>query len=272
MFPLRYEEGMVTMSSVTPRRVPIVAGNWKMNYGPDAARDFAQSLLEPLSSIPSVERVLCPPAISIPAVHAVIAGSAVQLGAQNMYFEEQGAYTGEISPLMLRGLCQYVILGHSERRQYFGEHDELVNRKALAAFAHDLRPIVCVGERLEERDAGQTERMLTSQVHGSLANLPTERLGELVVAYEPIWAIGTGRAASPQDAADAAALIRALLRERYGAAAASQVRIQYGGSVTAANAGDFATLDDIDGSLVGGASLKSEFVEIVRATATAKGL
>jgi triosephosphate isomerase len=260
------------MSSATPRRTPIVAGNWKMFYGPTQAREFAQSLLDGLASIPTVERVLCPPAISLTAVHEVLSGSQIRLGAQNMYFEEQGAFTGEISPLMLQGLCQYVILGHSERRGYFSETDELVNRKVRSAFAHNLRPIVCVGERLEERDAGQTERVLTTQVRGSLANLPAERLGELVVAYEPIWAIGTGRAASPQDAADAAGLIRALLAEQYGAAASASVRIQYGGSVTAANAGDFAALADVDGSLVGGASLKPDFVEIVRATARAKGL
>jgi triosephosphate isomerase len=173
---------------------------------------------------------------------------------------------------MLQGLCEYVILGHSERRGYFGETDELVNRKALSAFAHNLRPIVCVGERLEDRDANRTERVLTEQVRGSLANLPAGRLAELVVAYEPVWAIGTGRAATPQDAFDAATLIRALLGEMYGAEAADGVRVQYGGSVTAANVADFAALPEIDGSLVGGASLKPEFVEIVRKTAEAKRL
>jgi len=256
----------------TPNRLPVVAGNWKMNHGPTEARDFALSIIADLAAITSVERVLCPPAISLAAVHDVTAGTGVALGAQNMYFEEKGAYTGETSPTMLRGLCEYVILGHSERRGYFGETDELVNRKALAAFAHNLRPIVCVGERLEDRDAGRTERVLTGQVRGSLANLPADRLGELVVAYEPIWAIGTGRAASPQDAYDAATLIRALLGEMYSREAAERVRIQYGGSVTAANVADFAALPEIDGSLVGGASLKGEFVEIVRTTAAAKGL
>ncbi|MGH2486377.1 MAG: triose-phosphate isomerase, partial [Ktedonobacterales bacterium] len=209
---------------------------------------------------------------SIAAVHAVTSGSDVSLGAQNMYFEEKGAYTGEIAPGMLRGLCAYVILGHSERRAYFGETDELVNRKALAAFRHGLRPIVCVGERLEDRDANLTERVISAQVRGSLAGLPGDRLSELVVAYEPVWAIGTGRAATAQDAADVVALIRALLAEMYGRAAEAQVRIQYGGSVTAANAAEFAANPDIDGSLVGGASLKADFVEIVRATARAKGL
>lgn len=259
------------MSSATPHRTPIVAGNWKMHYGPTEAHDFALRIRDDLAAIPNIERVLCPPAISITTVHVVVGGSGIAVGAQNMYFEERGAYTGEIAPAMLRGLCDYVILGHSERRGYFGETDELVNRKARAAFAHGLRPIVCVGERLEERDANQTERVLTAQVRGSLADLPAERLGELVVAYEPIWAIGTGRAAHPQDATDAAALIRALLAEMYGGEATAGVRVQYGGSVTAANAGDFAALAEVDGALVGGASLTPDFVEIVRATARAKG-
>lgn len=258
-------------NGATPRRTPIVAGNWKMNYGPSEAQAFAESILADLNAVRGVERVLCPPAISITAVHNVTSGSEVKLGAQNMYFEEKGAYTGEISPLMLRGLCEYVILGHSERRTYFGETDELVNKKALAAFAHGLKPIVCVGERLEERDANLTERVITAQVRGSLANLPWDRMAELVVAYEPIWAIGTGRAATAQDAVDVVAIIRALLGEMYGQEAAQIVRVQYGGSVTAANIAEFAAVPDIDGALVGGASLKGEFVDICRRTAEAKG-
>ena len=260
------------MSNPEARRAPIVAGNWKMHYGPSEAREFAESILDGLAQTESVERVLCPPAISLTAVHAVISGSGVALGAQNMYYEDKGAYTGEIAPGMLRGLCDYVILGHSERRAYFGETDELVNRKAQAAFRHGLRPIVCVGERLEDRDANLTERVISAQVRGSLANLPGERLNELVVAYEPVWAIGTGRAATAQDAGDVVALIRALLAEMYGRAAEAEVRIQYGGSVTTANVAEFAANPDIDGSLVGGASLKADFIEIVRATAQAKGL
>jgi triosephosphate isomerase len=253
-----------------PRRIPLVAGNWKMHYGPAEARAFVESLREGLSSLSTtVECLICPPFVSLPAVRSVLAGSPVKLGAQNMYFEDRGAYTGEISPTMLRELCEYVILGHSERRSYFGESDELVNKKTQAALAHGLRPIVCVGERLEERDANLTERVITTQVMGSLANLPAGRLGELVVAYEPIWAIGTGRAAMPQDAADAAAIIRALLVTMYGVDAAEMVRIQYGGSVTSANVADFATLADIDGSLVGGASLKADFLEIAMRTAEA---
>ncbi|HEU0027213.1 MAG TPA: triose-phosphate isomerase [Ktedonobacterales bacterium] len=251
----------------SPARRPIVAGNWKMNYGPSDAHNFATSILDDLNAIEGVDCVLCPPAISIAAVHTVTQRSGVMLGAQNMYFAEKGAFTGEISPLMLHGLCEYVILGHSERRALFGETDELVNRKALSAFAHDLQPIVCVGERLEDRDANMTERVITTQVRGSLAGLPPERLGELVVAYEPVWAIGTGRAATPQDAADVVAIIRALLAELYGAEASAPVRVQYGGSVTATNARDLAAVPDVDGALVGGASLTADFVAIVRAFA-----
>jgi triosephosphate isomerase len=254
----------------TPERTPIVAGNWKMNLAPVEAYAFAASIVSGLASISGVECVLCPPFISLPAVREVVAGTPVKLGAQNMYFEEKGAFTGEISPTMLQGLCEYVILGHSERRSYFGETDELVNKKVHSALAHQLKPIVCIGERLEQRDANLTERVITAQVRASLADLPTAALHELVVAYEPIWAIGTGRAATAQDAADAAAIIRALLAEMYGQAAAQGVRIQYGGSVTAQNVADFAALADIDGSLVGGASLQPDFVQIAARTAQIK--
>jgi len=251
-------------------RMPIVAGNWKMNLGPTEARDFAASILSDLVTVRGVETVLCPPAISLPAVHAVLSGTNIRLGAQNMYYMANGAFTGEISPTMLEGLADYVILGHSERRTHFGETDDLVNRKAVAAFEHNIRPIVCVGEHLEDRDAGRTERVITSQVYGSLKGLPSSRLEELVVAYEPVWAIGTGRAATPKDAADVAALVRALLVEMYGAVEASAIRVQYGGSVTTANAATFASITDIDGSLVGGASLRPDFAEIARQTLRAK--
>jgi triosephosphate isomerase len=251
-------------------RMPIVAGNWKMNLGPTEARDFAASILSDLVTVRGVEIVLCPPAISLPAVHAVLSGTNIKLGAQNMYYMANGAFTGEISPTMLEGLADYVILGHSERRTHFGETDDLVNRKAVAAFEHNIRPIVCVGEHLEDRDAGRTERVITSQVYGSLKGLPSSRLEELVVAYEPVWAIGTGRAATPKDAADVAALVRALLVEMYGAVEASAIRVQYGGSVTTANAATFASITDIDGSLVGGASLRPDFAEIARQTLRAK--
>ncbi len=251
-------------------RIPIIAGNWKMNYGPTEAEEFAAGILPGLHEIHAIERVLCPPAISLPAVFGAIAGSEVKLGAQNMYYEPKGAYTGEISPTMLQGLCEYVILGHSERRGYFGETDDLVNKKVRAALDYKLKPIVCLGERLDQREAGETEQLIRAQVQGSLGGLPAERVAEIVVAYEPIWAIGTGRAATAQDAVSVIQLIRALLSDLYGAEVAQAVRIQYGGSVTAANTAEFLAQPDIDGALVGGASLKPEFVDIVRATAEAK--
>ncbi len=259
------------MSETGAARRPIVAGNWKMNYGPTEAHDFITRILDDLEAVQGVDRVLCPPSISIAAAHTLTSTTGIMLGAQNMYDAEKGAFTGEISPLMLRGLCEYVILGHSERRTLFGETDEFVNRKALSAFAHGLRPIVCVGERLEDRDANLTERVITAQIRGSLANLPTAHLTDLVVAYEPIWAIGTGRAATAQDAADVIAIIRALLGEMYGADISVQVRVQYGGSVTAANARELASVPDIDGALVGGASLTPDFIAIARAFGEAKG-
>jgi triosephosphate isomerase (TIM) len=251
-------------------RTPIIAGNWKMNLGPTEAEEFAAGILPGLHELHTVERVLCPPAVSLMSVFGAIAGSEVKLGAQNMYYEPKGAYTGEISPTMLQGLCDYVILGHSERRGYFGETDELVNKKVLAALKYELRPIVCVGERLEQREAGETEDLIRTQVYGSLGDLPVERVTDVVVAYEPVWAIGTGRAATAQDALAVVQLIRALLADLYGEEAAQAIRIQYGGSVTAANVSELLSLPDIDGALVGGASLKPEFVELVRATAEAK--
>ncbi len=251
-------------------RTPIIAGNWKMNYSPTEAEEFVAGILPGLHEIHEVERVLCPPAVSLTTVYSAIVGSEVKLGAQNMYYEPKGAYTGEIAPTMLQGLCEYVILGHSERRGYFGETDALVNKKVRAALEYRLKPIVCVGERLEQREAGETEQLITTQVHGSLGGLPAERVPEIVVAYEPIWAIGTGKAATAQDAVTVIQLIRSLLAGLYGEEAAQAVRVQYGGSVTAANITEFVSQPDIDGALVGGASLKPEFVDIVRATADAR--
>lgn len=259
------------MSETSATRRPIVAGNWKMNFGPTEAHDFITRILSGLEAVQGVDRVLCPPSISIAAAHTLTSKTGIMLGAQNMYDAEKGAFTGEISPLMLQGLCDYVILGHSERRTLFGETDELVNRKSLSAFAHGLKPIVCVGERLEDRDANLTERVITAQVRGSLANLSATNLPDLVVAYEPIWAIGTGRAATTQDAADVIAVIRALLGEMYGVDASAHVRVQYGGSVTSANARDIASVPDIDGALVGGASLTPDFIAIAQAFGEAKG-
>ncbi len=255
-------------------RTTIIAGNWKMNYGPSRAAQFTMEILPQLNQITHHDYnllcILCPPAISIPAVHQLLhmgRYTHIELGAQNMYFEEQGAFTGELSPHMVRELCSTVILGHSERRMYFGETDEQVHKKTLAAFKHGLRPIVCIGENLAQYEAGQTEQVIRTQVQGALAQLPEEKLGDLVVAYEPIWAIGTGRAATPEIAGNVTGLIRQLYGEMYGHEAAAALHILYGGSVTVANIGTFIIHPEIDGALVGGASLKPDFVELVRQAA-----
>lgn len=256
-----------------PVRDAIIAGNWKMHYGPRQASEFTYEIISELGMLvtryPYVFSILCPPAISLMAVREVLDAHLfrrVELGAQNMYFEEKGAFTGEIAPSMVRELCGSVILGHSERRMYFGETDELVNKKVLAAFRHDLRPIVCVGEHLDQYEAGQTEAVIRAQVRQSLANIPAEAAPNVVVAYEPIWAIGTGKAANAEGAGKVIALIRKLYGEMYGDGAARALRILYGGSVTSANIAEFIAHPDIDGALVGGASLKPDFVEIVRKT------
>jgi triosephosphate isomerase (TIM) len=259
---------------MTVSRTAIIAGNWKMNYGPKRASSFTLEILPQLGQIvrkcPNIMSIVCPPSISLAAVREVLDAMPtphIELGAQNMYFEEQGAYTGEIAPSMVRELCQFVILGHSERRSYFGESDELVNKKALAALAHQLHPIVCIGEDLTQYETGQTSQIIHRQVHGSLANLTTEQAREIIIAYEPIWAIGTGRAATVKGAGMVMHLIRQLYGEMYGAEAAGTLRLLYGGSVTSANISEFMAHPDIDGALVGGASLKADFVEIVRKTA-----
>ena len=256
------------------QRTAIIAGNWKMNYGPAQAAAFAREIVPELAQLvqsnPHIMSILCPPAISLPAVHEVLASTnatGVELGAQNMYFEEKGAFTGEISPLMVKELCSSVILGHSERRGYFGETDELVNKKTLAAFTYGLRPIVCIGENLEQYESGQTQEIIRGQVSRSLAHLSPQQAADLVIAYEPIWAIGTGKAATAEGAGDVIHFIRQLYKEHYGDAASS-VRILYGGSVTSSNISDFMAHDDIDGALVGGASIKPDFLGIVRNTIT----
>ena len=250
-------------------RTPLMAGNWKMNTDIDQAASLVREMLPGLDNIDGVEKVLCPPFVSLGAVKAILAGSSVKLGAQNLYFEEKGAYTGEISPLMLAGLCEYVIIGHSERRQYFGETDQSVNRKIKAASKAGLKPIVCVGETLEENEAGKTVAVITRQVKAALEAVDANP--QLVLAYEPVWAIGTGKAASGTIADQTIALIRGLLTEAYGSTVGQQVRILYGGSVTASNIAEFISQPDIDGGLVGGASLKpGEFVSITEQTARIK--
>lgn len=248
-------------------RVPLVAGNWKMYKTVAEAVAFVRGLKEALSGLAGVEVAVCPPFTALFAVSRELEGSPVHLGAQNMHWAEEGAYTGEISPLMLKELgCRYVILGHSERRQHFGETDEMVNAKVKAALKHGLVPIVCVGETLAEREAGLTRETVAKQVRGSLAGLSGEELSGVVIAYEPVWAIGTGRTALPADVQEVNAFIRLLLAEIGGREAAEKVRIQYGGSVKPENAASLLTQPDVDGALVGGASLQVEsFIGIVRA-------
>ncbi|MHB1131953.1 MAG: triose-phosphate isomerase [Chloroflexota bacterium] len=252
------------------RRTPIVAGNWKMNTDVAGALALVRGLRTRLEAATRVEKVLCPPFISLAPVKEELASSTIKVGAQNLFWEDKGAYTGEISPLMLKSLCEYVIVGHSERRQYFGETDETVNKRIHTALRHGLKVIFCVGENLEQNRAGQAETLITGQVRAGLANVAS--LTDLVVAYEPVWAIGTGLAATAEDAARVAGFIRRTLAELYGAQAAQATRIQYGGSVTPANIADFMREPDVDGALVGGASLKADdFAAIVEGADRVRG-
>ena len=252
-------------------RRPLIAGNWKMNTTVDEAAALVSSMIGDLKNEAAVDIVLCPPFVSLYKIREMIAGTSVGLGAQNMYFRENGAYTGEVSPLMLRALCQYVILGHSERRRIFGETDGLVNEKVKAALAAGLTPIFCIGETLEENDAGKTGEVITRQVKVGLKDIPAGK--EIVIAYEPIWAIGTGRAAAGAQAEKTIGLIRAETASVLGSKAAESTRILYGGSVTAANIAEFISRKDIDGALVGGASLKAaDFTGIVKQAASIKAV
>ena len=247
---------------------PVIAGNWKMNTTIREAQELARALKSGLEAIGGVEVVLCVPFVSLSTVAEVYEGSSVALGAQNMHYETSGAFTGEVSPAMLAGLCQFVIVGHSERRMLFGETDEAVGRKVAVAQRFDLRPIMCVGETQKEREEGRAEVVVEQQVRKGLAGV--ERPGDMLIAYEPVWAIGTGRAVAPSHAQDMLAHIRALLADRFGREAASRVRLLYGGSVTDENVAEFVRQNDVDGALVGGASLKSDvFVKLVRKAAEA---
>jgi triosephosphate isomerase len=254
-------------------RKPIIAGNWKMYKTIEEAVDLVRQMRRTLNAIESVESVVCPPFIAIPAVADALSGTHIGVGAQNMFWEEEGAYTGEISPLMLHGLAQYVILGHSERRQYFGETDENVNKKAHAAFAHGLIPIIAVGENLAENQSGQTDLVVRRQITGGLAGLTKDQVRSLIIAYEPVWAIGTGLNAEPADANRVIGVtLRGTVADLYDEATAQAVRIQYGGSTKPSNIAAFMAMSDIDGALVGGASLKAaDFVEMVRLTAETRG-
>jgi triosephosphate isomerase len=251
-------------------RTPIVAGNWKMNKTIAEAHELASAMKNDLAQLAApgnIEIVLCPPFLAIPQVAQLMQGTPIQVGAQNVYWEAKGAFTGEISPTMLTGICDYVIIGHSERRQYFGETDESVNKKVKAALANRLKPIVCVGENLTQNETGQTQAVVSAQVRGAFQDLSRDDARGIVIAYEPVWAIGTGKAASGTGAnAVIANAIRGTLAQLYDAPTAQSIRVQYGGSVTPKNVAEFFSQPEIDGALVGGASLvATDFVAICRA-------
>lgn len=240
-------------------RRPIIAGNWKMNTTVEEAVSAAETLRDLLGDVRHVDVVICPPFTTLTEVSKVVKGSSIRLGGQNMHWEPQGAYTGEISAkMLLTAGCQYVILGHSERRLHFGETDQGVKKKVAAALAAGLTPMVCIGEKLEERESGQTERVVEGQLTKVVKGLSREEILKVVFAYEPVWAIGTGRSATPEMANGVHQYLRKLLQSLYDEHVASTVRIQYGGSVTAENAAQLLRQPEIDGALVGGASLKAE--------------
>jgi triosephosphate isomerase len=252
-------------------RKKIIAANWKMNMTIGETAGFFEKFLRELGDDRKVEVVIVPPFTALAAASELLRDvQNVKLGAQNMHWEKPGAYTGEICAEMLRELLvNYVVLGHSERRTYFGETDAIVNKKVLAAHANALKPIVCIGETLAERDAGKVEEVLATQARGSLAGLTADQMEETVIAYEPVWAIGTGRTATPAQAQEAHAFIRQQLEQLFGKKVADEVRIQYGGSVKPSNAAELMSQADIDGALVGGASLDPRgFAEIVQAART----
>ena len=250
-------------------RTPLIAGNWKMNTSVEEAVALVQKMVGELDAIKNVDKLLCPPFISLNPVKNIISGTSVMLGAQNIYFKEKGAYTGEISPLMLKGICSFVILGHSERRQYFLETDEIINDKVKSAIKFGITPILCVGESLEQNDSGKTEEVVTRQVTKGLNEITPDKT--LVIAYEPVWAIGTGKAATAKQANDTIALIRTTINKVWDEEIAKNMRILYGGSVTSANIAEYISEPDIDGALVGGASLKADdFISITRQTAELK--
>ncbi len=254
-------------------RTPIIAGNWKMFKTLPESVAFARELAPRLEQFGSVERVVCPTFVSLAAVADVLRDTPIKVGAQNLHWEESGAFTSQISPTMLQGLAEYVIVGHSECRQYLGETDADVNRKAKAALAHGIKPIIAVGESLAQNEAGETNSFVGGQVRAALEGIPAEAMANVVIAYEPIWAIGTGRSASGEIAQNiVGGTIRATLVSLYGDAIAQTVRIQYGGSVKPGNMAEYMSQPDIDGALVGGASLKTDdFAALIEVAAQVKG-
>lgn len=261
----------MTQNDTTQNRRPVVGGNWKMNTILLSAVDLAESLVRQIGEEMTTETVLFPPFPNLEAVHQVIDGSTLQLGAQDIFWDDKGAYTGEVSGPMLSAVgCRWVIVGHSERRRGLGESSEIVNRKLRAGLRNGLQVILAIGETKEERQAGQTEAVLEQQLSESLSDISAEDMGRVVIAYEPVWAIGTGETATPEQAREAHAFVRQVLGRLYGEGVAQATRIQYGGSVTAQNAAELMAQPGIDGALVGGASLKADdFATIVRAAAKA---
>jgi len=251
------------------KRIPFVAGNWKMNKTVAEARDLVSRMGGPLSAIPNVEKVICPPFTTLMAISEALSGTGIGLGAQDLHWEEKGAFTGQVAPNMVKEFCAYVIIGHSERRTYFGETDETVNKKVHAALKAGLTPIVCVGETLQQYESGLTSEVVRRQINAGLAGIDSANASSIVVAYEPVWAIGTGKASSGENAQGVhGKVIRPALGALFGESNAQAIRILYGGSVTAANAAEFFAQPDIDGALVGGASLKvDEFVAITKVAA-----
>ncbi len=243
---------------------PFIAGNWKMNKIVPEAIELVKALREKSEHLEDAELVVIPPFTALSEIKKVIEGSTIQLGAQNLFWEEKGAFTGEISPLMLQDAgCQFVVIGHSERRQYFGETDESVNKKIKTALAYDLMPIVCIGESLEEREKGETINKVETQITEGLKDLSSEDMVRIIIAYEPIWAIGTGLTATPAQAQEVHQFIREKLEDRYGNEIASYAIILYGGSVKPANTFSLLREKDINGALVGGASLEADsFIQI----------
>lgn len=247
-------------------RKPIIAGNWKMYKTISEAKELVQEVVSQLQDFDQVEVVFCPPFTALAAVKELLAGTKCKLAAQNLYWKTEGAFTGEVSPGMLKEVgCDYVIIGHSERRQYFCETNQTVNFKTKAALAAGLKPIICVGETIEEREAGRTESLVKLQTEQALSGIDSANIPEIVIAYEPIWAIGTGKFSNGEDANQVIGLIRKTVADIFGKEAAEQMRIQYGGSVKPENIKEFMNQPEIDGALVGGASLKAEsFLQLIR--------
>lgn len=242
----------------------IIAGNWKMNMTPSEAKQLMAEMIPLVKDITECDIVVCPPAIDIPAVAEAIKGTNIHLGAQNVHWEEKGAFTGEISAAMLKEFgVEYAIIGHSERRGYFGETDETVNKRALYALSQGITPIICVGESLSQREAGETNSFVSAQIKAALSGMNTHQVRDIVVAYEPIWAIGTGKTATPEEANETISVIRKSIAEVYGDDTAAEVRIQYGGSMNDKNAFELLSMHHINGGLIGGAALKADKFAVI---------